>query len=499
MFIVSTAAPVISQPGISLINITPTTLTVSLDTPAVGPTPISFYSVQLFNAATNVNIESFAVPPTSFPFLITGLTNGTTYTVTVTGIESTQNVYASPQVLRQGTTGSTASPPPQVTGLTATATGQTSIQLNWSADSTATSYTITRTGGLSPNGATITGPGSSIIDSSGNVWTLGNGVGGPNYSVYLNGSPAAVSYSVTLLLYYNNLIYQETASNAWFSWNGSGWTSVAGDPRGTSSVPAPAAAVGYNTQTFNSLTVSSTIGGLYPFNYYGETQPGGAYTNSGGQLLIPGTPNANTFNATVSSANINAAKPQGWQGTAFGGGFFAMCTFSMTGTPNGGEPTPSFWFNDIEHQAGFGNANHWGELDVIEANASGLASYGVAFHDYSNAGTTNTPYGKFAPTGLNLNQSNTFAALCVPATATTQGYAQFWCNPSNAGWQKFGSQLTWNQYSAGEALPASGSNVGNIMDVSHWFIIIGNSNSATPMTVTSCQIWQASAANNLTA
>jgi hypothetical protein len=266
--------------------------------------------------------------------------------------------------------------------------------------------------------------------------------------------------------------------------------------------PAPAAAVGYNTKTWDSVQVSSSAGNLYPFNYYGETQPAGAYTNSGSTLLIPGSPNANTFNATVSSANINAAKTNGWQGTAFGGGFFAMCTFSMTGTPNGGEPTPSFWFNDIEYQSGSSNYTivngHHGELDTIEANASGLTSYGVAFHDYSTPGTTSTAYGKFAPSGLNLNQSNTFASLWVPATATTQGYTQFWANPNGTGWQQFGSVLTWNQYNAGEALPATGANVGNIMDVRHWFIILGNSNSATPMTVTSCQVWQASAANNLT-
>jgi len=289
-----------------------------------------------------------------------------------------------------------------------------------------------------------------------------------------------------------------------YPWTQNGQSAPTGTaPQLANQVPSPAAAVGYTVQTFNSLTVNSTIGGLYPFNYYGETQPAGAYTNSGSNLLIPGTPNANNFNATVCSANINAAKPNGWGGTAFGGGFFAMCTFSMTGTPNGGEPTPSFWFNDIEFQSGSSaytivNGHH-GELDVIEANASGLASYGVAFHDYSTPGTSSTSYGKFAPPGLNLNQSNTFAALWVPATATTQGYVQFYCNPNNAGWQPFGSVLKWNQYSSSEALPATGSNVGNIMDVRHWFIIIGNSNSATPMTVTSCQVWQASAANNLTA
>ena len=75
----------------------------------------------------------------------------------------------------------------------------------------------------SPSGTSIP-PNSQIVDDTGNIWTVAAGV------IAENGSPAGYSVDVTLLLYYNDLIYQENSSNQWFSWNGIAWID-AGDPR----------------------------------------------------------------------------------------------------------------------------------------------------------------------------------------------------------------------------------------------------------------------------
>ena len=75
----------------------------------------------------------------------------------------------------------------------------------------------------SPNGTTIPSA-TEIIDSSGNVWTVSGGV------IYQNGALAGYSNSVTLLLYDNNIIYQESSAGGWWSWNGSTWVSSS-DPR----------------------------------------------------------------------------------------------------------------------------------------------------------------------------------------------------------------------------------------------------------------------------
>ena len=75
----------------------------------------------------------------------------------------------------------------------------------------------------SPNGTTIPSA-TQITDSSGNVWTVSGGV------VYENAALAGYSSGVTLLLYDNNIIYQENAAGGWWSWNASEWASSS-DPR----------------------------------------------------------------------------------------------------------------------------------------------------------------------------------------------------------------------------------------------------------------------------
>jgi cellulase (glycosyl hydrolase family 5) len=106
---------------------------------------------------------------------------------------------------------------------------------------------------VSPSGTTIP-PGSQITDSAGNVWTVSGGV------VYENGSTAGYSASVSQLLYYNGVIYQENSSGGWWSWNGSTWVSVAGDPRsgGSSSAGVQVGSGGVLVDTTTGSTVNLT-------------------------------------------------------------------------------------------------------------------------------------------------------------------------------------------------------------------------------------------------
>jgi hypothetical protein len=80
---------------------------------------------------------------------------------------------------------------------------------------------------VSANGASIGVGASSLVDSGGNVWTLQT-----NEYAYRNGVRAAANYNAILLLYYNGVIYCENTTGGWYSWNGSNWTRVSGDPRG---------------------------------------------------------------------------------------------------------------------------------------------------------------------------------------------------------------------------------------------------------------------------
>lgn len=275
-----------------------------------------------------------------------------------------------------------------------------------------------------------------------------------------------------------------------------------------SSAPAAAAAVGYNTQTFSSTALGTTIGTWQYYNYSGNTGCNSGVSQSGANIVISGASPCNAYNAQVATAVLNAAKPFGWQGIAFGGGAYFECAFSMTGTPSGSVATPSFWANDIELQSGgyastvhwqgqATNYNHWGELDIIEANVASLTAYGGVFHDdygiLPSASQVNPPTGSpFTGLSGSLNNNNTFAALWVPATGSTSGYVKYYYNGTQVG------TFSWSsQYNAATAPPpVSGTTAGSIMDVRHWFLILGNSQSATPMTITGCDVWQASGANN---
>ena len=112
----------------------------------------------------------------------------------------------------------------------------------------------------SANGTTIPSA-TQIVDSGGNVWTVSGGI------VRENGALAAYTSAVTLLLYDNNIIYQENSAGGWWSWNGSGWISSS-DPRiSTQSSTAPPTISG-------SPSLSDLVGQAYSF-VPTTTNPGG--------------------------------------------------------------------------------------------------------------------------------------------------------------------------------------------------------------------------------
>lgn len=68
----------------------------------------------------------------------------------------------------------------------------------------------------------VTQPGASIVDASGNVWTLQ----GPsaNQVVYENGSAPAFSAMVTELAYVDHVVSQQNAAGDWWQWAGNAWS-----------------------------------------------------------------------------------------------------------------------------------------------------------------------------------------------------------------------------------------------------------------------------------
>ena len=273
-------------------------------------------------------------------------------------------------------------------------------------------------------------------------------------------------------------------------------------------VPGPAKAVGFGTRTFNSTTLGSSIGTLQEFNFFGITLPSNWFTQDGdGSLLLTGnTTPGNGYGALVSPAAHNASKTYEYQGIAFGGGMYYQVTFSLGGAQNGDPMGVQMY--DVLSLTGYTPLDAAGnmsiEIDGPEFNRPGSTTqYGVSCHNYYYP--SGGPRTRVDPTvltsggspitipGGSLLGSNTYGMLWVPATATTQGYIQWFFNGVQVG-----PTVSWNQYNANQAFPPSNaaSTVCNVLDTMRIVPILGTSNPSAPMTITSVQIWQASGANN---
>jgi hypothetical protein len=75
---------------------------------------------------------------------------------------------------------------------------------------------------VSPSCTVVTATSGSIVDASGNVWTLVK-TADAGLSVDENGSPAGFSVEVTGVAYVNGVVYQENVNSDWWSWTGTTW------------------------------------------------------------------------------------------------------------------------------------------------------------------------------------------------------------------------------------------------------------------------------------
>jgi hypothetical protein len=104
-------------------------------------------------------------------------------------------------------------------------------------------------------------PASQIVDSLGTVWTLTSGG-----QIAKNGTVDPATGNVILLLYYNNVIYQETSyinpsgQNDWYVWNGSSWA-LSSDPRVSTTTTMPPPTFAQTGYTYGAPFVDDTFTG----------------------------------------------------------------------------------------------------------------------------------------------------------------------------------------------------------------------------------------------
>lgn len=165
----------------------------------------------------------------------------------------------------------------------------------------------------SASGTTIP-PAASIIDASGNTWTVKNGV------VYSNGSLAGYSANVTLLLWFGGNMYAEASDNTFWKWTGSVWAPSA-DPRAT----APASTslfyginghMAYNSGIYETMSAAAQVALLQDLgvtNYRADVASGGmaqvlatalkgAFAGSGVSILPVLNPESAGWSMTLSES-----------------------------------------------------------------------------------------------------------------------------------------------------------------------------------------------------
>ena len=141
---------------------------------------------------------------------------------------------------------------------------------------------------------------------------------------------------------------------------------------------------------------------------------------------------------------------------------------------------------------GFGD---WIEIDT-EYDSGSTKKLGYALHSWNGylgggtqANTTFSPYTVITGSNTFANQ-NKFGMLWVPATETSPGYVTWYFNNSATYTQQ------WNLYDPTlPPPPVYGTSAFSVLDTRHIAILLSTS-TVYPVTVTSLNVWQSTAANN---
>ena len=293
--------------------------------------------------------------------------------------------------------------------------------------------------------------------------------------------------------------------------------------------PPQAAAVGYTLNSYSSTFSADSIAlagqetpgfQWYSFHFFGDKlpDPSGIAFNADGSMTL-GTEK----NMTIATATP-APKPYLWSGLAFGGGayFEAFIKFDPANTvaANGRTAWPAFWSMSVEHLAGLPaehwpgqppNFNHFIEIDFFEYDIWSFSPhnyFGGAIHDWSNiwntacptqycgvsnAGGGGTKFSNFqvrTPAATDFTAYHKFGLLWVPATATSNGYAQYYFDD-----QPTNDKVTWTQFQNEPPPPGLAPWTFGVVDKQHLVLIL-STGAKQPMTVQSVNVWQASTANN---
>ena len=316
---------------------------------------------------------------------------------------------------------------------------------------------------------------------------------------------------------------------SWNQWGTQSITATATPTTGATSIGIPAWA-GENNTTISAVSITGTSGqfaATFSGLFVGETITisgtfGGSGSISG--YSSPTTYYVSAVNATAKTFTLQtmgqaaltttAGAPTGLTYTP---GLSGTVTFSdsetqlVSFTPGA---TSISWTNGLTG-ASFtaalsvnwgSNFGSWPELDIVEADTGSTTSLGIGalFNWYALLGSNITTQTHFtAITGIDTATPHHYSVLWVPATASTQGYVNWYLDGTVV------NSATWDQYNSNTPPAPTGTETnnhlwtgGNAFGIMDSRCLIFNFSTAAgtsaPMTIYSVNVWQASSSSNQT-
>ena len=181
----------------------------------------------------------------------------------------------------------------------------------------------------------------------------------------------------------------------------------------------------------------------------------------------------------------------------------------------GNQYWPSFWSMAMEGNVTPGNQwpgqaagyTHTVELDMFEADVwwkPTVPAWGSGLHDWYGIPGKTCPPGtcvvsminpsgeRDAPAGTNLDTLHTYGFLWIAATATTKGSFATYFDGKLVGYTQ-----SWTQFTNQAPTPVGKTWTYGQLDKQHMYFIMGSGNN-NPFKLASVNVWQKSAAENMT-
>jgi hypothetical protein len=283
--------------------------------------------------------------------------------------------------------------------------------------------------------------------------------------------------------------------------------------------PGPAQRANYCANTLNSTVFSpATIdfdltkatGFTWYFYDWGQTaQPENTVSN--GSSVVVGE-SSGGFQATLSSATSLATRPF-FRGTAYGGGgyFEVTASFAAVNNPAAATWEAPLWTAAIEGPMRRGSYQwsgqtlgpppygHYFEGDVMEyfqgRFSSPLDQYSASSHDWWGQNNVDDHFSahRVSVNPASFYNPHRYGMLWVPATSSKKGGVCYYFDRALEGCDTY-TQFTNNGL---QAPPPTGRPwLYGVIDSDHLLLVMGCTN-ADPCTIRSVQVWQSSAARNL--